>query len=70
MADKKESLEQLAAGFIGFSGMALPSLADIGQVFQAVTIIFSFFFIVVPTGIWACCRAVKSIRGLRQGGLK
>lgn len=66
MAGKKETAEQMAAGFLGVLGISLPNFADIANMFQALTIIFSFFFIVIPTGVWASIRAYKAIKNCKK----
>lgn len=50
------------AALVGLSGITLPTLIDIGNAFEALTFIFSFFFIVLPTGIWATYRAWDTIK--------
>ncbi len=62
----QEKAEQAGLMGIGFLGTVGPTLADTTQIWQAYTIIFSFFFIVIPTAVWACIRAWESIRHLKQ----
>ena len=59
---KRELTEQVTVGTIGAFGMILPRLVESANEIQAVTMAFSFLFIVIPTGIWACCRAYQSVR--------
>lgn len=62
----QEKAEQAGLMGIGFLGTIGPSLVDTAQLWQVYTLIFSFFFIVIPTAIWACIRAYESIRNLRR----
>lgn len=55
---KKETLEQITVGTIGAAGFSIPQLAEN---IQDWTIIFSFFFIIIPTGVWAVFRAYESV---------
>lgn len=62
MSGKKETLEQASYGVIGGIGIAAPHLLNLADQVQALSMIFSFFFIIIPTGIWATLRAYRAIK--------
>jgi len=67
MSGKKETLEQASFGFVGGIGMTAPRLLDLAEQVQALSMIFSFLFIIIPTGVWATLRAYGAIKKLLLG---
>lgn len=63
---KLEQLQMGAAATIGMCGITIPNLEAMADIFTGLTVIVSFFFIVIPTGVWACVRAIKATMDLRR----
>ena len=61
---KYEGTKMVGAGFVGALGITTPELANLADQAQALTVIFSLLFIVIPTGVWATIRAYQSIRAV------
>ena len=61
MSGKRETVEQGALGLLGGYGIGV-GLVDIVNTVQALTVIVSFLFIVIPTGVWATLRAWNAIK--------
>lgn len=64
--DKRELAEMGTVGTVGAAGMSLPNLQEYAEFFNGITPIASFFLIVIPTGIWAWCRAWQYIKEHRK----
>lgn len=66
MKENKMSAKELAelgtVGSIGAGGIILPEMDKYADFFTGITPMASFFLIVIPTGIWAWCRAIQYIR--------
>lgn len=60
--DKRELMEMGTVGSLGGLGVGLPQMERFAEFFTGITPIASFFLILVPTGIWAWCRAIQYIR--------
>ena len=55
-------MEMGTIGSVGAAGYTLPQMDTFADFFTGITPIASFFLILVPTGIWAWCRAIQYIK--------
>lgn len=67
MSQKNEIAEQIGISSIGIAGVTVPNLIEIADTFQALAVIFSFFFVLLPTAIWVCLRTYQAIRNHLKG---
>lgn len=64
---KKETVEQVGLAVIGSAGVKY-SIENVTTTLQFWTLVISFFFILIPTAIWASLRAYSAIKKFRNGG--